>query len=68
MPEHERHRFRELTVDDVEIARAHAARGDLYEHLARLGRIQVHLQDLDGLTRSPENGCLRLHRGETTAT
>jgi hypothetical protein len=66
MTEDERHRLRQLTVDYVEIARAHAARGDLHEHLARFRRREFDFQDLDRFARAPENGCLHLHLGEPT--
>ena len=45
--ENERQGLREIAVDDVEVARADAARGDPDERLACLGRRQLDVEDLD---------------------
>jgi hypothetical protein len=61
VPEHERHGLRELAVHDMEIARAHAAGGDLHEHLPLPRRREIDLEDLDGPPWLPQHGGLCLH-------
>jgi hypothetical protein len=61
MAEDERHRLRQVAVDDVQIAVAHPASGDPHEHLTLPRPGQVDLEDLDLSARLPENRRLRLH-------
>ena len=65
--EDERERLREVAVDDVQVARADAARRDPDQRLAGVGRLELDVLDPDRLSRLPENGCLHPHDGERTA-
>jgi hypothetical protein len=59
--ENERKGLREIAVDDVEVARADAARRHLDEHLAILRRSQLDLSDVHRTARLPEDGSLHAH-------
>ena len=61
MAEDERERLRKVAVDDVEVARADAARGDLHQHLAGLRRRELDVANLDRTARLPQHGCLHPH-------
>ena len=64
--ENDRQGLREVAVDDVEVARTHPTRSDPDQRLALLRRREVDVEDLDGVTRLPQNGRPYAHGGERT--
>ncbi len=64
--EDERERLGEVAVDDVEVARADAARGDPDQRLPLVGRLELDVDDLDRLSNLSEHGCLDPHRSSVT--
>ena len=64
--EDEGERLGEVSVDDVEVARADATRGDPDQRLPLAGRLELDVDDLDRLSDLPEHGCLDPHRSSVT--
>jgi hypothetical protein len=57
----DRQREGQVARGQVLVAVAHAAGGDLDQHLTLLGWVELDVFDAPGRVELPENGCFRLH-------
>ena len=76
MAQHDRHRARPVAVDQGEVGMAEPAAAHLDQHLALAGRIEIDLDDMDGLAPGEgprraadrENSSFHLHQAIPPST